>query len=166
MHHKPRRERAYHRDPTRPSPAHPRPREGQRKRAEDENRPEDVSDVERQPRKRRSQERHRGRAEERLGDLRRSPARVWGRDLRLLYRDETLVIEMGPAVLESHLRGCEVGVKVHADRVVADGQVKDQRERDEAEGRRQGNPVFADLYTTEQSPPSYLETTPAAPTVA
>jgi len=84
----------------------------------------------------------------------------------LLYRDQTLVVHVRPSVLQPHLRSGQIGVEVHADRVVADGQVKDQRERDEAEGRRQGNPVFADLYTTEQSPPSYLETTPAAPTVA
>ena len=148
MHHEPRRERAYHRNPASPSRANARPRESQRERREDEERPDDIGRVERQTRQGRRQEGDRGRAEERLGDLRRPPARLVGRDRSLLYRDKTLVVQMGPAVLQPNLRGREVGVEVDADRVVADGHVKDQRERDHAEGGRQGDPVFADFYTT------------------
>src|SRR5204862_5399668 len=112
-----------------------------------------VREGKRQTRQRRGDEGHRRRAEEGLGDLGGHPARMSRRDRLLLYPDQTLVVQMAPAVLQPHLRGGEIGVKVDADRVVANGHVKDQRERDEAESERQSNPISPDLYTTEQRLP-------------
>ena len=71
----------------------------------------------------------------------------------MLYRDQTLVVQVRPSVLQPHLRSGQIGVEVHADRVVADGQVKDQRKPDESERQRQENPISADLYRTEQRLP-------------
>src|SRR5207248_6430810 len=81
-----------------------------------------------------------------------------GCELLLLDGDESLVVDVRPAVMKAHLRGRGVGVEVDADRVVADGDVQVQSQDHDREARDyQGLPhdalVDGRVYMTEHAHP-------------
>ena len=57
------------------------------------------------------------------------------RQLLLLHRDQALVVQVGPALLQAGLARRDIGVEVDADGVVANQQVEGEGERDRSEGQ-------------------------------